>query len=128
LGMCVPYHRATRACIPKRIFIIVTFTGDVADLVAMGVRFTSIFPGEGENDFAIGEGYIDPTRLVDLAAMPHVLGIRGSPDVQPVLSLWLPGCPGGLHPARASAAVTAGPWWPPSARASPTATARQWPP
>jgi hypothetical protein len=75
----------TGGCIPKRIFILVTFTGHEADLMAMGVGFSNIVPGESENDFAIGEGYIDPTRLVELAAIPHVLGIRGAPEVQPVL-------------------------------------------
>ncbi|WP_143195476.1 hypothetical protein [Archangium sp. Cb G35] len=68
-------------CIPERFYIRVGFTESVSDLAAVGVRFSSLYPNPAVAGYT-GEGTIDPTRLGDLAAIPHVIAIYGPATVE----------------------------------------------
>ncbi|WP_257447994.1 hypothetical protein [Archangium lipolyticum] len=71
-------------CIPEVIDVLVTFTGDIAALKALGFR-----GGSGvrtPDGLHILEGRLDPTLLGELVAIPHLVSVRRAPKAHPELN------------------------------------------
>jgi hypothetical protein len=72
-------------CIEPVIVVLVAFTGPVDDLRAVGFELVSSGRGPAPNGQWIGDGRIAPSRLVELAAIPHVVSIAGPDRLDPEL-------------------------------------------
>jgi len=75
-------------CVPPRIGIVVEFGGALADLEAFGFQPMTVL--EHPSGSQIAEGLISPARLVELAAIPHVVVVEGARAYMPELDYSVP--------------------------------------
>jgi subtilisin family serine protease len=83
-------NTADDACIDPVIDILVAFTGPLEDLQAVGYENIARGRGPAPNGWWIASGRIAPSRLVELAAIPHVVSVEGSNPMTPELDDSLP--------------------------------------
>lgn len=80
LGSPAPALRAPELTV-ERTELLVEFNGDIADLIAVGFRPRSVLthPVEG---YTIATGILPVHRLLDLAAIEHVVEVEGPIDLR----------------------------------------------
>jgi hypothetical protein len=82
-------------CLPVRVALLITFAGPVEDLVVAGLESASaVLSSDGS---FVGGGFINPMRIGELAAIPHVSTIRLTPEL--FFTLNHPERPGTRHAA-----------------------------
>ncbi|WNG44434.1 hypothetical protein F0U60_10175 [Archangium minus] len=68
-----------QTCIPESVALLITFAGPIEDLVEVGLESAdAVLIADGS---FVGEGLIDPMRMGELAAIPHVRTIRFQPEI-----------------------------------------------
>jgi subtilisin family serine protease len=82
-------ERAAEAEPAERVETIVEFTGDVADLIAVGFEARSVIEHQ-QKGYKIATGTISVDRLEDLAAIDHVVEVEGPRRMRPLLDYSLP--------------------------------------
>ena len=73
----------------QRIELLLEFTGDIADLVAVGFSPRSVLKNPDEG-YTIATGTLPVDRLADLAAIDHVVEVEGSQKLIPHLNYSVP--------------------------------------
>jgi subtilisin family serine protease len=73
-------------CIEPYVHVTVTFTGDIADLLAVGFVDPKYFPKPDPGAEKVATGGIPPGRLADLAAIDHVTHIAEPRRDRPLLN------------------------------------------
>jgi hypothetical protein len=71
------------------VYLLVEFTGDVADLVAVGFKPRTLIPDK-DHTSTIATGTIPVDRLEDLAAIEHLVDTEGPQRYGPLLNYTLP--------------------------------------